>query len=327
MNKIRWGILSTAHINRKVIPAMRMSARGELVAVASRDLDKARRYAQEWEIPQAFGSYQELLASGTVDAVYISLPNHLHAEWTIKALDAGLHVLCEKPFALTLRDVDAMIAASQRSGRVLAEAFMYRHHPQTKMVGEMVQRGDLGEALLVHGAFTFIIDGPDNIRLNPDLGGGSLWDVGVYPISLAQYVFGSAPDWVSASQKLGPTGVDETFSALLHYPGGGSAQILSSLEAPYYSYAEIFGSQGRLALERPFTGQDENTVIRYYPKNDALREIPVPDQDLYLGEIEDMHAAILDGKPTYLRLDETRDHVRTVLALYQAARQGVIVHL
>ncbi|HWQ83393.1 MAG TPA: Gfo/Idh/MocA family oxidoreductase, partial [Anaerolineales bacterium] len=259
--------------------------------------------------------------------VYISLPNQLHAEWTIKALEAGIHVLCEKPFAVTLEDVDSMIAASQRSGCVLAEAFMYRHHPQTKLLDERIQRGDLGDLLAIRGVFNFLIRGGWNIRLAPELGGGSLWDVGTYPVSLAQYIFQSAPDWVSASQRLGPTGVDLTFTGLLHYPGDRTAQIMSSFETPYYAWADIVGTQGRMVLDQPFTGQDENTVLRFYPKDGEMQEIPVPDQYLYLGEVEDMHSAVLDGQPPYLRLSETRDHIRTILALYEAARTHRIVHL
>ena len=144
MNKIRWGLLSTAHINRRLIPAIRASERGELVAVASRSQDQADAYAAEWDIPQAFASYEAILASDAIDAVYISLPNHLHAEWTVKALHNGKHVLCEKPFALSLEGVDSMIAATEETGNVLAEAFMYRHHPQMKAVGEWVQAGRLG---------------------------------------------------------------------------------------------------------------------------------------------------------------------------------------
>jgi xylose dehydrogenase (NAD/NADP) len=327
MKKVRWGLLSTANINRRVIPAMRMSPHGELVAVASRDLAKARQYAREWEIPQAFGSYEEMLTSGAVDAVYISLPNHLHAEWTIKALDAGVHVLCEKPFALTVREVDEMIAASAGSQRVLAEAFMYRHHPQTKMLGEMVRRGDIGELLSVRSVFNFKVASRHNIRLDPDLGGGSLWDVGVYPLSLAQYLMGSAPDWISASQHIGPSGVDESFFGLLRYPNGATAQIMSSLESPYFTRAEIIGTQGHLVLDQPFTGQDDNTVIRHHTQEGELREIPIPDQYLYLGEIEDLQAAILDGNPTYMSLQESLDHIRTVEALYNAAHNHQVVHL
>lgn len=327
MNKVRWGLLSTANINRRVIPAIRMSQRGELIAVASRNEDKACQYARQWEIPRAFNTYAEMLGSGEVDAVYISLPNHLHAEWTIKALEAGLHVLCEKPFALSVEEVDAMVTASQRANRVLAEAFMYRHHPQTKLLGAMLRRGDIGELLSLRAVFNFKVANQANIRLAPELGGGSLWDVGVYPVSLAQYVFGSPPDWVSAAQHIGPSGVDESFWGLLHFPGDRTAQIMSSFESPYFAYADVVGTAGRLVLDQPFTGQDENTVLRYFPQGGETQEIPVPDEYLYLGEIEDMHAAILDGTPTYLSLDETRNHVRTIQALYQAASQGVIVHL
>ena len=186
MTTVRWGLVSTANINRRVIPAIRQSARGQLTAVASRDIDKSTAYAAEWQIPSAFGSYEAMLASDEVDAVYISLPNHLHAEWTIKALEAGKHVLCEKPFAVTLEDVDRMIAASRQTGLVLAEAFMYRHHPQTKIVGDWVREGRLGDIARVSAVFNFSGMQPDNVRLNPGWGGGSLWDVGVYPISLAQ---------------------------------------------------------------------------------------------------------------------------------------------
>ena len=155
MNNVRWGLVSTANINRRVIPAIRESQRSELIAVASRDLQQARSYAQKWEIPQAFGSYQAMLNSDQVDAVYISLPNHLHAEWSIKAMQAGKHVLCEKPFAITLEEVDRMIAASQATGCKLAEAFMYLHHPQMQMVHDWVQSGRLGDILLVRGVFNF----------------------------------------------------------------------------------------------------------------------------------------------------------------------------
>ncbi len=153
MNKVRWGLVSTANINRRVIPAIRECQRSELVAVASRDLQQARDYAQKWEIPQAFGSYQAMLESDQVDAVYVSLPNHLHAEWAIKAMQAGKHVLCEKPFATSLQDVDRMIATSRQTGRKLAEAFMYLHHPQMDIVNQWVQSGKLGEIVLVRANF------------------------------------------------------------------------------------------------------------------------------------------------------------------------------
>ncbi len=328
MKKVRWGLLSTARINRRLIPAIRASRQGELAAVASRDEARARAYAAEWGIPRYFGDYQAMLDSGEIDAVYISLPNHLHAEWSIKALQAGVHVLCEKPFALSLDEVDAMIAASRQSGKALAEAFMYRHHPQSKILGEWVRSGRLGEILLVRSVFTFRLQNPGDVRLAPEMGGGALWDVGVYPVSFAQYVMGEAPRRVSAAQQLGESGVDETFIGNLEYGGRRLAQIACSFRSPYHLSAEVLGTQGRLVCDRPFSGMDDGKAHLFFYNQDGERTvIRVPRQELYLGEVEDMHTAILEGKPNYLTLEETRDHVRTVLALYQAARTGNIVEL
>jgi predicted dehydrogenase len=328
MTTIRWGLLSTANINRRLIPAIRASKRGELVAVASRSQKSAESYAKEWEIPQAFGSYQEMLDSGAVDAVYISLPNHLHSEWTKKAMNAGVHVLCEKPFALTVSEVDQMIAAAKANDRVLAEAFMYRHHPQTKLAGEWVHSGRLGEITLIQSVFNFNIEQREgNIRLNPKVGGGSLWDVGVYPLSFAQYIAGGTPFWVSGCQWVGETGVDETFVGQMGFSSGCLAQISSSLRTPFYTRALVIGTQGRLELTRPFVGLDDDRRMTYYPDDGEPTEIPVPEKYLYLGEVEDMHAAILDGAPSYLALEETRDHIRTVTALYESAKTGQVVQV
>jgi predicted dehydrogenase len=328
MTTIRWGLVSTANINRKVIPAIQESERGQLAAVASRDIGKAAAYAAEWNIPSAFGSYEAMLASDEVDAVYISLPNHLHAEWTIKALEAGKHVLCEKPFAVTMDDVDQMIAAAGRTGMVLAEAFMYRHHPQTKTVGQWLSEGRLGEVLRVSAVFNFSGMDSDNVRLNPDLAGGSLWDVGVYPVSLAQYVMGGPPKWVFGDQWLGESGVDMGFVGQMRYDGRRIAQVACSFYTPFHTRAEITGTEGTLTLERPFTVMDDGGQHLFFtPPNGDPQPVPVPHQPLYSGEIEDMQAAILDGQPNYLALDETRNHVRATLALYESARRNEIVRL
>ena len=321
MNTVRWGLLSTANINRRLIPAIRASQRGELVAVASRSEESARAYAAEWDIPKAFGNYEGLLASGAVDAVYIGLPNHLHAEWTIRALRSGLHVLCEKPFVLSLKEMDAVIQAAEDTGNVVTEAFMYRHHPQTKIVGDWIREGRLGEIKTVRGVFNFKMGEGENVRLVPEYGGGSLWDIGIYPLSFAQYVFGGAPSLVTGIQTLGTTGVDETFVGQMRYPGGGLAQISDSFRSPFHTEIDIMGSQGRLRLTRPFVGVEEGTVT-FYPEQGEPQPVDVPAKELYLGEVEDMHAAILDGAESYLSLQETRDHVRTALALYASARSG-----
>ncbi len=328
MKKVRWGLLSTANINRRLIPAIRMSEWGELTAVASRTQARADAYAASWEIPLAFGSYEAMLQSDAIDAVYVSLPNHLHAEWSIYALRHGKHVLCEKPFALSLDEVDAMIAAAQETGNVLAEAFMYRHHPQTKIAKEWVENGRLGEITLVRGTFNFAFRSRDNVRLVPEWGGGCLWDVGVYPLSLAQYLMGETPQWVVGSQWLGDTGVDEFFAGQMGYSNGRVAQISASFRTPFYTMAEVIGTAGRLRWNRPFVGLDDSRrYLRFYPAEGEPEDIPVPPMELYLGEVEDMHNAILHGAPTYLTLAETRNHVRTVLALYESARTGQVVSL
>lgn len=329
MDFVRWGLLSTAKINQRVMPAFRAARRGDIAAVASRDGSQAQAYAAKWEIPRAFGSYEAMLESDEVDAVYIGLPNHLHAEWTVRALGAGKHVLCEKPFALSVEEVDRMIEAARSSGRVLAEAFMYRHHPQTKIAGEWVRSGRLGEINYVRAVFSFsgLVGG--NVRLISEYGGGSLWDVGVYPVSFAQYVMGGPPEWVLGDEQRGASGVDMLFAGQLHYSGGRMAQIASSFDVPFHTHAEILGAEGVLTLRRPFLGMDEGAgqYLTFTPVDGEPQQVPVPEKELYLGEVEDMHAAILDGEPNTLTLEESRDHVHTTVALYESAARNQVVRL
>ena len=329
MKTVRWGLLSTARINRRLIPAIRGAKFGRLAAVASRDLVKGQAYAKEWEIPRVFGSYEEMLASDEVDAVYVSLPNHLHAEWTVKALEAGKHVLCEKPFAISVEEVDQMISTSRRTGKVLMEAFMYRHHPQMKLAGEMLRDGKLGEVRLVRGAFSFYMDNrAGNVRLEPTYGGGALWDVGVYPLSFAQFAFGELPERVSGQQWIGETGVDEIFAGQLHYPGGRAAQIYGGFAVPFHTLVEIHGSQGRLTINRPFVNPNEKgSEILFTPVDGNPQKLKVKAVDPYQAEVENMHSAILEGQPPLISLEESRNHVRTTLALYESARIGKTVSL
>lgn len=323
MSNVNWGLLSTANINRRLIPAIRASARGSLVAVGSRSRDSAETYAAQWEIPIAYGSYDDLINSDTVDAVYIGLPNHLHAEWTVRALNAGKHVLCEKPFALSLHETDTMITAAERNGRVLMEAFMYRHHPQTAAIGEIVRSGRLGDITIVQGTFNFRMRTRNNIRLKPDLGGGSMWDVGVYPMSMAQFIYGAPPEAVSARQWVGPSGVDEQFVGQLQYSGGRLAQIACGFRMPLHTHLTVLGTDGRLECTRPFTNVNQPEADLWVIDAAGQRErIDVPAKELYLGQVENMHAAILEGAPLTVTLEETRNHVETVLALYASAESG-----
>jgi predicted dehydrogenase len=310
-----------------LIPAIQASQRGQLVAVASREKSKAKAYAATWEIPHAFEGYQALLESDLIDAIYISLPNHLHAEWSIKAMQAGKHVLCEKPIALSISEVDQMIEASKKYDRVLAEAFMYRHHPQIKIAGQWVQSGKIGDPLLVHSQFNYKLTGSRNVRQIPEYGGGCLWDVGVYPISFAQFIYGRPPKTVNSFQIVGETGVDDLFAGQLCFPNGSLAQINASFLSPFQTIAEVIGTEGRLLLTRPFISLDDGRQMTFFPANGSPVEIPVPEVELYSGEVEDMNNAILDHSPTFVSLEESRNHIRTVLALYESARNNHNVEL
>ncbi|MDX1414509.1 MAG: Gfo/Idh/MocA family oxidoreductase [Candidatus Promineifilaceae bacterium] len=319
MNKVRWGLLSTANINKMLIPAIRASERGELTAVASRSQESADTYAAEWGIPLTFGSYETMLASESIDAVYISVPNHLHVEWSIRAMELGKHVLCEKPFALNLEEMERAMAVATRTGMVLTEAFMYRHHPQTKIAGEFLRGGRLGDISLVRGVFSFRLEDKTNVRMIPELGGGSVWDIGCYPISIAQYFMGGPPVWVFADQDLGETGAEEIIAGQMHYSRGRIAQFTSSFRSPYYTHVDVLGTKGRLIIDSPFRIDRGHPQLRFYPREGDPVQLQVPEKMLYLGEIEDMHDAILDGAKPYLGLDETRDHIRTILAVIKSA--------
>ncbi len=318
--KLRWGLLSTARINRAVIPPIRASARGELAAVASRDLAKAEAYANEWNIPKAYGSYEALLAANDIDVVYLSLPNGLHAGWAIKCAEAGKHALIEKPLALTAADVDRMAEAAKRTGKVTAEAFMYRHHPQTLKAKELVESGAIGEVSLVRASFTFNLTRTADVRLDPALGGGSLWDVGCYPISLAQYIFNGPPVEVVGWQNPDATGVDGSFVGQLRYSGDKFAQFDCGLRSPFRTFVEVVGRSGTITLTQPFKPDAASKLI--LRRNDADETIRVAEAPLYEGEVEDLHDAILNGKPPRVSLADSRGHVATIVALHESARTG-----
>jgi D-xylose 1-dehydrogenase (NADP+, D-xylono-1,5-lactone-forming) len=322
---LRWGLLSTAHINRSVIPPLRLSPRNQLVAVASRDQARASEYAKKWEIPTAYGSYEALLADPNIDVIYNSLPNSMHAEWTIKAAQAGKHVLCEKPLASTVDEVDAMAAAAQKAGIYLTEAFMYRHHPQTLKVKSLVESGAIGKLRLIKGAFSFSIAREDDIRLNKELAGGSIWDVGCYPISYARVIAGAEPVEVSGWQVTSKSGVDETFAGQMRFPGDVYAQFDSSFRAPFRTHIEIVGSEATINVPRPFKPDTEGTFT--ITRGDAVETITSDPEVLYLGEVEDIADAILTGKAPRISLADSRANVGTIVALLQSARESKPVTL
>jgi D-xylose 1-dehydrogenase (NADP+, D-xylono-1,5-lactone-forming) len=322
---LNWGLLSTARINHALITPLRASKRNTLLAVASRSQEAAESYAREWKIPRAHGSYEALLADPEIDVIYNPLPNHLHAEWTIRAVEAGKHVLCEKPLALTMEEVDAIRSAARQHGRVVAEAFMYRHHPQTLRVQELVKSGKLGDVRLVRGSFTYVLGRDTDVRLEPAMGGGSIWDVGCYPISYARTVLEADPLEVHGWQVTGPTGIDETFIGQMRFKNGIFAQFDSSFALPFHTFVEIVGSQGTLNIPRPFKpGIDEKI---YLTRGDKTETIRVKGQELYIGEVEDMADAILLGRAPRISLEDSRANVAAILDLLESARSGKAVRM
>ncbi|HEY3289980.1 MAG TPA: Gfo/Idh/MocA family oxidoreductase [Anaerolineae bacterium] len=320
---LRWGLLSTANINRSVIPPLQHSARNQLVAVASRDKARADEYAHKWQIPHTFGSYEELLNAKDIDVIYNSLPNGLHMEWTIKAAQAGKHVLCEKPIGVTPAEVEAMTQAARKAGVIVTEAFMYRHHPQTIKVKELVDSGAIGQLRLIRGSFTFNIARETDIRLNKNLTGGSIWDVGCYPISYMRYITGTEPVEVFGWQATSASGVDETFVGQLKFGNGIFGQFDSGFRAPFRTHMEIVGSRGIITIPRPFKPEVEGRIL--LTKGDEVETITSAREELYLGEVEDIADAILEGKSPRISLEHSRANVAAIVALLQSAKDGKVV--
>lgn len=320
-NKVlNWGLLSTARINRALITPLRASGRNRLVAVASRTQEAADHYAREWKIGRAHGSYEALLADPEIDVIYNSLPNHLHAGWTIKAVEAGKHVLCEKPLALSVEEVDAIQAAARRHGRVVAEAFMYRHHPQTLRVQELVKNGSLGTLKLIRGSFSFVLSRDGDVRLDPAMGGGSIRDVGCYPISYARRVVGVEPAEVFGWQVTGPTGIDATFVGQMRFDHDILAQFDCSFVTPFHASMEFIGSEGMLDIPRPFKPGTAEEI--YLTRGDHTETIKIKGPELYIGEVEDMADVILLGQEPLISLADSRANVAVISALLESARTG-----
>lgn len=331
-DKIRWGIISTAKINDALIEPIRQAARSELVAVASRSQENAEAYAQKKGIPRAYGSYEALLADPEIDAVYNPLPNTLHCEWTVKAAEAGKHVLCEKPITPTLAELDQVEAAAKANNVTIFEAFMYLHHPQTLKVKEMIQAGQLGDLQLINSWFAYYLppENKDNIRLHPDLAGGSLWDVGVYPNSLAIVMTqAGAPVEVWASQIKGETGVDVSMVGQMKFANGVVAQISSGFRCPFRQGAHIVSSEGLVKISEPWKphSSGQGSQIFFSTKDDVEETMTIPHSDPYQHEVEAMEACILDGAEPVVPLSLSRDFLRSVLALYESAESGQPVTL
>ena len=318
MDPVRWGILSTADINRKLLAGAALSADVDVVAVGSRDLARARTFADEHGIPAAHGSYEELLADPAVEAIYNPLPNTMHCEWSIRALEAGKHVLCEKPMSSNPAEVEEAFAAAERTGFLLSEAFMYRHHPQTKRLAELVGEGAIGDLRLIRTAFSYGLFDVDNIRLRTDVDGGALMDVGCYCISGAR-LLGGEPDHVFGRAYTGPTGTDWAFTGSLRFPGDVLALFDCATCLPNRDELEAIGSEGSLFLDDPWHCQNPVIELR---RGGEVERITVDGANPYQLELEDLGRAIRNGTPPLLGRDDAVAQSRVIAALRRSAASG-----
>ncbi len=299
---LRWGVLSTATIAvRKVIPALLRAERSDVVAIGSRDPNAAGRWAAEFGIPHAHGSYEAVLADPDVEAVYIPLPNHLHAEWTIAALRAGKHVLCEKPLAMTAEDARGMVEAADVAGLVLMEAFMYRHHPSWLAARAHVRGGRIGRLMAVQTWFSYFNDDRTNIRNILGAGGGALYDIGCYGVNLSRMLFGAEPARVLAAAVRDPVSETDVVTAAILDFGDGIASFTCSTRAEDDQRVDIYGTTGRISIEIPFNiPPDRPTRITITaggdpPVTPASEVIEFPTADPYAAEADAFAAAVLDG--------------------------------
>ncbi len=334
---LRWGLVSTARINDRLIDAINRSDRSTLAAVASRSPGRAETYSKEHSVPLSYGSYEELMESDSVDAVYISLPNHLHAEWAIAALESGKHVLCEKPLALSADEIDRMADAAQKNGRVLQEASATRFHPQTEDIASIIASGRLGRILLCQATFEFRLPASEDIRLNPTFGGGAMWDVGCYPIAFFQAVLRENPEQVFGQALVGPTGVDLTFAGTMSYRSGTCVQFTASMATPMARNARIVGEKGSLQLDQPWlTNIGAVTLVRQQLLRSATgegtfgddpRQLDVSEwdygvSDVYVDELRGFEDMVIDRAASPYPLAESRINAEVITSLYESMRTG-----
>jgi len=324
--RTRWGILGTGMIAGVLADAINQSERADLVAVGSRQTDTAEAFAGPKGAPNAHGSYEGLLADPQVEIVYNSLPNSLHCEWTIKAAEAGKHILCEKPLAVTVDECDRMFVAAEANAVLLMEAFMYRCHPQAARLRELVAEGRIGDVRLIHSTFSFFIGDPKNVRLSNPLHGGGLMDVGCYCTDLSRYLADAEPLAVFAAATFGAeSGVDESLAGTLVFEGGLAAQFDVSLKSAGRASAEIVGSTGRILVPSPWKPGDRATVT--VQDSSGTEEIEIAGASPYVLQVDHFSRCVTEGEQPLLSRADSTGNTRTICALLESARTGEVVEL
>jgi predicted dehydrogenase len=329
MKKVRWGVLSTARIGtEKVIPAMQLSEYCTVTAIASRQLEKAQETARRLGIEKAYGSYEELLADPDIDAVYIPLPNHLHVPWAIKALNAGKHVLCEKPIGLNAAEAQELLEASRKFPRLkVMEAFMYRHHPQWQWAKQQVAQGKIGEVRTIQSFFSYYNTDPDNIRNKADIGGGGLMDIGCYCISLSRFIFVAEPYRVCGIMEEDPNmKVDRLTSGILEFASGTSTFTCATQLAPYQR-VHIFGTKGRIEIEIPFNAPPDQPCKIWHGDDARIEEVILEVCNQYTIQGDLFSRVVQEDRKVPVPLEDAVANMQVIEAIISSARSRSWVNL
>jgi predicted dehydrogenase len=327
MNKVRWGVLSTADIGvSKVIPAMQQGEHLQITAISSRNLAKARAVATQLGIPKAYGSYEELLADPDIDAIYNPLPNHLHVPWSIKALEAGKHVLCEKPVALTSADAQKLADVAKYYPHLkVMEAFMYRFHPQWQQARQLVNTGKIGELRTIQSFFSYYLEDANNIRNIAAAGGGGMFDIGCYTISLARFIFGAEPERVCGIVEYDPHfNTDRLASSILDF-GRGTSTFTCSTQLVPYQRVNIFGTAGRIEIEIPFNAPSDRPCKIWYEHGTEIEEILFPVCDQYTLQGDQFSLAILNNASVPTPIEDAVANMKVIEAVFRSAKSGTWV--
>jgi predicted dehydrogenase len=324
MNKLRWGVLSTSKFAlTKILPAMQHCQHAEVTAIASRELAKAQAVASQFNLAKAYGSYEELLADTEVDVIYNPMPNHMHVPWTIKALAAGKHVLCEKPIGLSAAEAQQLVdAAAHYPHLKVMEAFMYRLHPQWQRARQIVQTGGIGELRTIQSFFSYFNDDPGNVRNQAEIGGGGLMDIGCYNISLSRFIFDAEPQRVLGVVEYDPQfQTDRLASGILDF-GGGTATFTCSTQLAPYQRVHIFGTTGRIEIEIPFNAPPDQPTRLWHQRDGQSEEISFEVCDQYTIEADQFSLAVLNDTPVPTPLTDAVANMKVIEAVVESGKSN-----
>ncbi|MGH7491795.1 MAG: Gfo/Idh/MocA family protein [bacterium] len=324
MRKIRWGILSTARIaTQKVIPAMQLGRHCDIVAVASRRMEAAHKAAAQLGISKAYGSYEELLNDAEVEAIYNPLPNHLHVPWSIKAIHSGKHVLVEKPIATSVSELRQLVGAAQAHPHVkVMEAFMYRQHPQWLKARELARNGAIGEARTLHSFISFFNIDAKNVRNQAGAGGGTLFDVGCYAVSIPRFVFGAEPERVFAQTDIDPAfNIDRMVSGILDF-GNRTSTFTCSMQLVRHQHATIYGTEGKIDVDFPVNPPPDQAVKIFLLRGEAWEDVPIEASNQFTTQGDAFSLSIINNTPVPVSLQDSLSNMKVIDGLFESARIG-----